>query len=97
MDGKRESDGTRSEWVKEEKPVVEKTSAQSIIRVTIRSLFPAKMRYTGQVTGEPYEWAQAGSVVSVRIEDAPYLLSKKIGSTGCCGAGNGGNTLFELL
>lgn len=78
-----------------EKPVVETISENTTIR--LRSLFPAKIKYSGHVSGQPYQWDEAGSVVTVRIEDAPYLLSKKLGSTGCCGSQSGGNQLFEQI
>lgn len=66
--------------------------------VEIRSIYSSRLKYIGTVSGKEYEWPSAGSVVSVNIEDAELLLSKRIGGRGCCGAVNqGGNRLFELV
>lgn len=92
MDGKRKPDSPSQRGVK---PVVETNLENATI--TLRSLFPAKIKYSGRASGQLYVWDEAGSVVAVAREDAPYLLSKKIGSTGCCGAGSGGNQLFEQI
>ena len=78
-----------------QKTTVAKTAPQTTIN--LRSLFPAKMKYSGRVSGQLYVWDEAGSVVSVASEDAPYLLLKKIGSTGCCGVQSDGNQLFEQI
>ena len=79
------------------KEAVEVVVEPSIIRVSIRSLFPARLMYEGRVSGELYEWAEAGRVVAVQIEDAPYLLAKRLGSGGCCGASNEPNKPFEQI
>jgi hypothetical protein len=81
-----------------EKPIVEVIKEPATIKlISIRSLFPARLKYRGQATGKLYEWAEAGSVVEVQPEDAPYLLSKKLGSHGCCGVKSDGNRVFEQL
>lgn len=69
----------------------------TIVRAAIRALFPARLIYAGRQSGEVYEWAGAGAVVMVNYEDVPYLLSKKIGTGGCCGVRSDGNKLFEEL
>lgn len=65
--------------------------------VLLQSKFPATIRLTGQVTGKRYEWKNAGSIVEVAAEDAPDLLNKRVGRTGCCGSTNKGNYLFEKV
>lgn len=68
----------------------------TISRVAIRSIYPSRLKYAGHVSGEAYEWADAGAVVFVRSEDADYLLSKRIGTRSCCGgSGQDGNKVFE--
>ena len=66
-------------------------------RVNVVNIFPAKLIYTGLVTGEPYEWSGPGSIVSVNSEDLADLLSKKIGESSCCGSSSKGNPLFEVV
>lgn len=80
-----------------QKPTVEVVAESSIITLSIRSLYPARLKYEGRVSGKLYEWAEAGSVVDVHVEDAPYLLEKRLGSGGCCGASSEANKLFERL
>lgn len=65
--------------------------------ILIQSLFPATLIYTGQVSGKSYQWDGAGKVVEVDERDVPYLLSKRIGRTGCCGGVAGGNVLFAQI
>ena len=77
--------------------VLAKNPPQVTLTVSIRSLFPARLIYTGRVSGKSYEWAEAGRVVEVLSEDAPDLLSKRLGSGGCCGASNEPNRPFEQL
>jgi hypothetical protein len=79
------------------KVVVEEKPQPATIRIAIRSMYPARLRYTSPSTGELYEWLDAGSVVEVVSEDVPFLLSKKLGSSGCCGVKSDGNQLFEQL
>lgn len=64
---------------------------------SLQSLFPARLEYTGRVSGKSYIWAKAGAIQEVDEEDAPYLLSKRIGRTGCCGGQPGGNVLFAQI
>jgi hypothetical protein len=64
-------------------------------QVKLRSLYDARLRYTGRLSGKQYEWTRAGSVVSVSNEDVSYLMSKKVG-TGCCGANSDGR-IFEIV
>lgn len=65
-------------------------------RTAVVCIYPATVVRDGQITGEHYVWNGAGSVVSVRTEDVPELLSLRLGATGCCGATAGGNQLFQL-
>ncbi len=76
---------------------VEKAIEEVTLTVSIRSLFPARLRYSGRVSGKQYEWEKSGDVVEVQTEDAPDLLLKKIGSKGCCGVQSNGNVLFEQI
>ena len=62
--------------------------------VALQSLFPAHLKYIG-LSGQGYEWKQAGDVVHVLSEDAPLLLSKKHRFRGCCGVSSDGNFLFQ--
>ena len=81
-------------------PVLAEISAEiTIIReMAVRSVYPSRLKYTGRVTGKPYEWSDAGAVVVVLTDDVPYLLEKRIGNRGCCGAVNrDGNKVFELV
>jgi hypothetical protein len=63
--------------------------------VAIQSLFPAHLKFIG-LSGQGYEWQKTGDIVYVNEEDAPNLLSKRIGNRGCCGVvREGGNVLFQ--
>lgn len=62
--------------------------------VALQSLFPAHLKYIG-ISGQGYEWKQAGDVVHVLSEDAPLLLTKRIGRGSCCGVVSNGNLLFQ--
>ncbi len=62
--------------------------------VALQSLYPAHLKYIG-ISGQGYEWKQAGDVVHVLSEDAPALLSKKHNHRGCCGVSSDGNFLFQ--
>lgn len=64
--------------------------------VSVRSRFPAQLKYTGLVTGKRYEWMKSGDVVVVSAVDAPSLLSKILGGSPCCG-GATRNVMFELV
>lgn len=83
--------------------VIKKTVADNVTsdynyygRSNVRSLLDAHILYDGAITGEHYEWSRAGSVVSVDERDVPELLSKRLGSQGCCGT-NDSNRVFELI
>ena len=65
--------------------------------VLLQSKFPATIGLIGQVTGKRYSWKNAGSIVEVDSLDAPALLAKRVGRTGCCGGVNSGNYLFEKV
>lgn len=75
--------------------VAEKQPETTIIR--IQSQFSATLIYMGRVSGKSYRWDGAGAIADVDEEDAPYLLSKRIGRTGCCGGVAGGNVLFAKI
>lgn len=78
-----------------EPQVVEKKNPATINKtVKIESLIDAYLQYTGQETGQQYEWARAGTIISVREEDAPELLAKRLGKKTCCG--NGDNKIFQV-
>lgn len=65
--------------------------------VFLRSVYDARLEYTGQITGKQYIWNKAGSVVEVDAEDSKILLAKRIGIKSCCGNSKGGKPLFELV
>lgn len=75
--------------------VAQKPQESTIIN--IRAIYPSILKYTGLVTGKQYIWNGAGDVVGVDHEDAPYLLSKRIGGRSCCGVQQNGNKLFERV
>lgn len=68
-----------------------------INRVAIRASFPSRLKYSGAVSGEEYEWTGAGDIVMVLEEDVPTLLEKRIGERGCCGAVQQSNKVFEMV
>lgn len=55
------------------------------IKVKIQSLVDAHVYYTGQISGELYEWRKAGAIVDVDERDVPELLAKRPGKKPCCG------------
>jgi hypothetical protein len=65
-------------------------------RVKIRSLLDARLKITGPVSGEQYEFVGAGVEVEILETDVPLMLAKRVGGRGCCGADAEGNKLFEL-
>lgn len=94
MDGSRKSNRNSLSHVKD----AVATSQPKDTIVHIRALYPSIIKYAGQVTGKPYVWNGAGDVVGVDADDAPFLLSKKIGGRSCCGGLNpNGNKLFEKV
>lgn len=62
--------------------------------VALQSIFPAHLKYIG-LSGKEYQWEKAGAIVSVNEEDAPFLLTKRIGRGSCCGVVSEGNFLFQ--
>lgn len=70
---------------------------KSKVSVKIRSLYDARLEYTGQVSGKQYLWNKAGSVVEVDVEDSEILLAKHIGGRLCCGNSQDMNRIFELV
>lgn len=70
---------------------------KSNVSVKIRSLYDARLEYTGQVSGKQYLWNKAGSVVEVDAEDSEILLAKRIGGRLCCGNSQDMNRIFELV
>lgn len=81
-------------------PVVKsavETSGDEVILIPVVAVYPSILKYTGQATGKSYIWNGAGDVQQVDSKDVPYLLAKRIGGRGCCGAINtDGNKVFEL-
>lgn len=73
------------------------TYTKSNVSVNIRSLYDARLEYTGQVSGKQYLWNKAGSVVEVDVEDSEILLAKHIGNQLCCGNSQDMNRIFELV
>lgn len=65
-----------------------------IKKVKVQSLIDAHLYYTGQISGELYEWSMAGTVVEVDERDVPELLTKRLGKKMCCGSGT--NLVFQL-
>lgn len=93
MDGKRKSSRPSLSSIKE--AVAQNPQETTIIKtVALQSLFPAHLKYRG-LSGQEYEWQKAGDIVTVNAEDAPELLSKRIGNRGCCGVQSDGNILFQ--
>lgn len=65
-------------------------------RVKVQNLFPARVKRTGQVTGEQYVWNGPGTIVEVDARDVEDLLASKVGTTSCCGSNAKGNKVFAL-
>lgn len=59
-----------------------KVSYNSTVKLQLN--IDAHAVYTGKVTQRQYEWARAGSIVTVDSLDASYLLEKRIKSHSCC-------------
>lgn len=65
--------------------------------IKVRSLLDSRLLYTGQVSGQQYEWSRAGSITEVDKRDVPELLAKRIGTGSCCGGqARDGNRVFEI-
>jgi hypothetical protein len=78
--------------ISQESTIIKKT----VETVAVRSIFPAHLKYIG-LSGQAYEWKEAGAVVAVHPDDVPHLLEKRIGERACCGASGNGNRVFELV
>lgn len=78
------------------KQAVEETEPNSTINgtVNIQSLLDSHIYYTGQVSGQLYEWIKAGAIVEVDERDVPELLKRRLGAKTCCGGGT--NSIFQL-
>jgi hypothetical protein len=75
--------------------VVEITPEVTInTKVKVQSLVDAHVYYTGQISGELYEWVKAGAIVEVDERDVPELLAKRPGKKPCCGGER--KNIFEL-
>lgn len=72
-------------------------NSSNSVGVKLRSLYDARLEYTGLVTGKQYTWNKAGSIVEVSAEDSEILLAKRIGGKLCCGNSRDTNRLFELI
>ena len=64
--------------------------------VAVRSMLPAIVVRTGQITGKQYSWAGAGTVTQVDERDVPHLLSLSVAGQSCCGQNRNAFNLFEL-
>lgn len=62
--------------------------------VEIRSLWPAHVKCTGNVTGRVYDFPSAGSTVKVDRRDVSVMLTRKGGGS-CCGGKP--SPMFELV
>ena len=76
--------------------MVEKNGGTDTIKsLEVESLIDAHLFYTGQVTGQLYEWVRAGSIVGVDEQDVPELLAKRLGAKLCCGGND--NRIFQVV
>lgn len=69
-------------------------------RISIQSLWPARLIVRDTPSGEEYVWANAGAIETVNLADVEFLLSKNRGDVpsdrrGCCG-GDGTRIYFAL-
>ena len=83
----------------EDKPaVVEKEKPKyNLGTKQLQSLISAHLKYTGLVTSVKYEWSSAGAIVAVDEADVADLMSKRVGSSGCCGNNPDGNFVFQIV
>lgn len=70
-------------------------------RISVQSLWPARLVIRGTPSGEEYVWAKAGALEAVNPVDVDFLLSKNQGKVpsdgrGCCG-GDGVRIYFQLV
>ena len=73
------------------------TDVEPVQRVLVQSIFPARIRQTGRVSGEQYVWQAPGDIVSCDPRDVEHLLTVKVGTTSCCGSTQRGNMLFKTV
>lgn len=92
--GKRSIDDIEEAYEYDDEEVVEETTKD--VYTKLRCLI-GHVKATGSVSGKQYEWAKAGAVVDVLIEDVPDMLKKRLGGKSCCGARSDGNFIFELI
>jgi hypothetical protein len=69
---------------------------KKVVSVLLRSLYDARLEYTGQATGKQYVWKSAGSIIPVDVEDSYVLLAKRIGGKSCCGNSKDGQAIFDI-
>lgn len=70
-------------------------------RISIQSLWPARLIVRDTPSGEEYVWANAGAIEAVNLADVEFLMSKNRGDVpsdkkGCCG-GDGTRIYFALV
>ena len=81
-----------------QEPTVEQpVSNDTINQVLIESLVDANFAYPGRVSGKQYEWHGAGSKALVDELDVPDLISKRLGTSLCCGATPNGNIISQIV
>jgi len=80
-----------------EKEAVAKPPLQTYNYRKVQSLFEARLIYVGKETGTRYEWPAAGTVLAVNTLDVPDLLTKRVGKDSCCGGGQNGNVVLQLI
>ena len=65
-------------------------------RVKVVLCIDAKMKVTGEYSGQEYLFERAGSIQDVDTRDVEWLLSKRQGGRRCCGGGEEGLQVFQL-
>ena len=87
---------------KAEPAVVTPPASMSVTgdRISVQSLWPARLVIRGTPSGEEYVWAKSGALEAVNPVDVDFLMSKNRGKVpsdgrGCCG-GDGTRTYFQL-
>lgn len=66
------------------------------VDVPVTSLWPARLIITRTPSGTRYEWPQAGSMLLVKAEDIPYLLTKNDRSPRPCCGQSGERNYFQF-
>lgn len=79
--------------------VVEYDVVEEVVTERVQLLYPAKVKRTGQSSGQHYVWEKPGDIVEVFKEDVPALMLSKIGGRSCCAGspGRNGNYLFRVV